>query len=146
MGTAQLRSFSKLYEGIFDQNVPFYPMLGEHEAIGPGSSQIFRQVFNLKNSDPLGEDIIAYTVSLGNAFFVVFPIFFLTILIAITRSSGHKLIQFSTFFSTSLCSFPHFLFIFRNSSIQITQIIQISLIDLGTEVRPAILLVGTVGM
>lgn len=69
----QLLSFAQLFQRFFGDTVKLYPMMGSHEAIGPDVAKVFRDVFNLQENTLLGNDFVAYSVSLGNAFFAVFP-------------------------------------------------------------------------
>lgn len=68
----QLDSFTKvLHETVGHQQIAFFPLMGTHEAIGPDAAQIFRQEFHLESSAPFDPHAVAYTVSAGDAFFVV---------------------------------------------------------------------------
>lgn len=69
----QLRKFNDLRKKHLPPDVAFYPMMGTHEAIGNDSAKVFREEFGLINSAPLGENMIAYSVSMADAFFVVIP-------------------------------------------------------------------------
>lgn len=52
-------------------NIPLYPVLGETEAAGPDSVQIFRDIFPIPNSTVIDSSQLVYNVSLGNADFIV---------------------------------------------------------------------------
>ncbi|MCE5317007.1 MAG: hypothetical protein LLG04_06540 [Parachlamydia sp.] len=52
-------------------DIPLYPVLGEAEAAGPDSLQIFLEQFPVPNSTIIDSSQLVYNVSLGNADFVV---------------------------------------------------------------------------
>ena len=65
-----LEQFSVLYNGIFDDKVPFYPALGDRELLIPNSGQTFIDHFKLEGAIVLGNELL-YTVSIGDAMFAV---------------------------------------------------------------------------
>lgn len=65
-----LQQFSTLYESILGKNVPFFPILGDHETVISNAAITFMDHFHLKGTDILGEELL-YTVSAGQAFFAV---------------------------------------------------------------------------
>lgn len=69
----QLHQFHTLFREYFPDQVRLYPMMGNHEAIGPDAAKIFRKEFDLKDSSPLGESMVAYTVSIQDTLFVIIP-------------------------------------------------------------------------
>lgn len=69
----QLNHFHNVVKKYFPDNNKFYPLMGNHEAIGPDAALIFRKEFLLPNSSPLGENMVAYTVSIQDVFFVIIP-------------------------------------------------------------------------
>lgn len=68
---SQLHQFRNFVDYSFNYPIAFYPAMGNHEAIGPHSTEIFQNELDLKNIiiTPIGE--LRYTVSIGNSFFAV---------------------------------------------------------------------------
>lgn len=66
----RLQLFSSLIKSYLP-NTPFYPIGGEHEAIGKDSAHLFKQYFNLYNAQIFDTNQLAYKVSLGNSLFVL---------------------------------------------------------------------------
>lgn len=52
-------------------NIPLYPVVGETEAAGPDSLQIFKEQFPVPNSTIIDSSQLVYNVSIGNADFIV---------------------------------------------------------------------------
>lgn len=66
----RLERFSAVLKEHLGSEIPFYPILGESEAIGPDSVQIFLDHFPIPNSVVLETSQLVYTVTIGNAGFV----------------------------------------------------------------------------
>jgi hypothetical protein len=67
----QLASFYNVVSQTLGQRVAFFPLMGTHEAIGPEAAAIFRKQFHLDSSAPFDPHVVAYTVSIGDAFFIL---------------------------------------------------------------------------
>lgn len=68
----ELEAFSGMWSKIFDEKIPFYPIVAKHEALGPGSAALFKDQFKVKNLASPDASELAYTVPIGGALFVVF--------------------------------------------------------------------------
>lgn len=69
----QLKQFYTFVNAGFNYPISFYPLMGNHEAIGPETSEIFRDEFKLKDVVLSANGQLRYTVSIGNAFFAIIP-------------------------------------------------------------------------
>lgn len=65
-----LQQFSKLYHGVFGDDAPFYPALGDREIVISNSAKKFIDEFRLHGAKIQGDELL-YTVSAGHAFFAV---------------------------------------------------------------------------
>lgn len=66
----QLNAFS----GVLKDNlgsIPFYPLIGNHEAVGPDAISIFKDHFSITNIAPIDSMHLAYYVEVNNALFVL---------------------------------------------------------------------------
>lgn len=66
----QLKIFGGLYHSILGDTVPLFPAIGDREIAIPGAEQAFLNAFSLTGATLIGGDL-AYTVSVGSAFFAV---------------------------------------------------------------------------
>jgi hypothetical protein len=66
----QLNTFSDIIEKNLG-TIPFYPLVGNHEAVGPDAISIFKNHFSVKNTAPIDSMHLAYTVEINNALFVL---------------------------------------------------------------------------
>lgn len=78
VGIYSSESFKKglaLFDEIVKENlgneIPFYPILGEQESLGPDSVGIFRDQFALKNAVILDDTQLVYTVPIDDSLFIV---------------------------------------------------------------------------
>lgn len=69
----QLSQFYALVNSSFSKPIAFYSMMGNHEAIGPNTTEIFKDELNLNKIAQSSGNQLRYTVSIGNAFFAVVP-------------------------------------------------------------------------
>lgn len=67
----QLDLFTTIEKNELGFSVPFYPVMGNTDALVPGAAQIFGNYFGIKNVVALDTDQLVYTVPVGDAFFVV---------------------------------------------------------------------------
>lgn len=70
---SQLKKFYSFVNSSFSYPIAFYPMMGDHDAIGINASEIFQDELNIKNISPSPNKEIRYTVSIENAFFAIVP-------------------------------------------------------------------------
>jgi len=68
----QLERFLTLRNRSLGDQVPFYPVIGVNESLGPHAAAIFRETFGKKNEVSTEASQLAYTVVIGHALFVVF--------------------------------------------------------------------------
>lgn len=68
---AQLDFFSKILDRHLGKDIPFYPLMGEDEAIGSDSLKIFTEHFKIKDAEIVNEDQLAYGVAVKNAYFAL---------------------------------------------------------------------------
>lgn len=68
--TKQLNTFSEIYKQ-FAGTIPLYPLIGNHEAVGPDAISIFKEHFKITNAAPIDSLHLAYTVEIGNALFIM---------------------------------------------------------------------------
>jgi hypothetical protein len=66
----QLNTFSGIIKSTLG-DIPFYPLIGNHEAVGPDAISIFKDHFEIKNIAPIDSMHLAYTVKINNAMFVI---------------------------------------------------------------------------
>jgi len=71
----QLQAFADIQRRNLGSGIPFFPLSGEHESMGADSLDIFRAYFGLTTIKPQNMQGLAYTVSIGRAFFVVLSAF-----------------------------------------------------------------------
>ena len=69
----QLQAFSDLIKEKIQGEIPIYPIAGSHEVISKDSEELFHQHFGLKNEAPSRIDVLAYGVSMGDAYFLLLP-------------------------------------------------------------------------
>lgn len=69
----QLKQFYTFVNLSFNDPIAFYPLMGNHDAIGPKTSEIFRDELKLKDVAISANGQLRYTVSIGNAFFAMIP-------------------------------------------------------------------------
>ncbi len=69
---SQLKQFYTFVNSSFSYPIAFYPMMGDHEAIGLKATEIFEEELKVKSDNP-SIDQISYSVSIGDAFFAVIP-------------------------------------------------------------------------
>ncbi len=68
----QLNQFSQVISQTIGNDIPFYPIPGEFENLGPEAVELFKKHFKLDNAQIFDSKQLAYTVSIDNAFFVLF--------------------------------------------------------------------------
>jgi 3',5'-cyclic AMP phosphodiesterase CpdA len=68
---ASLNHFSALRKQYLGPSIPLYPVIGNHEAVGPDAAKIFKHHFGITHEAPLGDGHLAYTVELGKSIFIV---------------------------------------------------------------------------
>lgn len=66
-----LRVFSQLVKTYLGDNIPVYPVMGNHTFVNSQAVKIFREHFGIENTAPLEDYQLGYTVELGNAQFIV---------------------------------------------------------------------------
>jgi hypothetical protein len=66
----QLERFATFLKQHLGSQIPIYPLMGEMEAVGPDSLEIFQKQFPLENSSVLSSGQLVYTVKIGDADFV----------------------------------------------------------------------------
>lgn len=66
----ELKDFSKLYQDVFKEEIPLFPVLGDRETEIPGSAKEFIETFHLQGAQAFGGELL-YTVSAGHAFFAI---------------------------------------------------------------------------
>jgi hypothetical protein len=68
---ASLDHFSTLQKQHLGPSVPFYPLIGNHEAVGPNAVKIFKHHFGITHEAPLDKAQLAYTVEIGKSLFII---------------------------------------------------------------------------
>lgn len=68
-----LKGFDKAIQSIFHHKIFFFPILGAQDVVSANAADIFRTQFNLKKSSPFDQNMLAYTISIDDAFFAVIP-------------------------------------------------------------------------
>lgn len=68
---SQLDTFTTIINKTLGKNIPFYPVLGYFDSLGPDAAPIFREHFHLKNQVRPDISELAYTVVIDNALFVL---------------------------------------------------------------------------
>jgi 3',5'-cyclic AMP phosphodiesterase CpdA len=66
-----LNVFSGILDSKLGSDIPFHPVIGNHEAVGPDAVSIFMEHFKIKNMAPVDSMHLAYTVELGKCLFVI---------------------------------------------------------------------------
>lgn len=66
-----LNYFTQLQKKYLGLGIPVYPVIGNHEAVGPDAVNIFRKHFNIKNVAPTDNIHLAYTVEVGKSLFII---------------------------------------------------------------------------
>lgn len=66
-----LEHFSALQKEYLGASIPFYPLIGNHEAVGPDAVKIFKEHFGITHEAPLNNAQLAYTVELGKSLFII---------------------------------------------------------------------------
>lgn len=66
----QLTTFTDLIKSTLG-DIPFYPLPGEHESLGPDAQELFRKQFNIANNTPAGGPPFAYTVAIDKVNFTL---------------------------------------------------------------------------
>lgn len=66
----QLLAFHALVKKMLGA-IPFYPMVGEQDVMGPDALKLFRDQFNLGKAVTINDGALVYSVSIGNAYFIV---------------------------------------------------------------------------
>lgn len=56
------------------ENIPFYPLIGPHEAYGPDSINRVKMTFKIENQAPVQATQLGYTVALKTTLFIVFSV------------------------------------------------------------------------
>ena len=69
----QFKKKLNLFSEIVSQNLgdtPFYPLIGEQEAIAPAAIEIFQNHFHLDNALIIDNKQLVYSIALGNSLFI----------------------------------------------------------------------------
>jgi hypothetical protein len=66
-----LEYFSTLQKKYLGPSIPLYPLIGNHEAVGPDAVKIFKDHFGITHDAPLDSAQLAYTVELGKILFII---------------------------------------------------------------------------
>lgn len=66
----QLTAFSDSVKANLGTAIPFYPIPGEHEVLGPEALEIFQKHFSLDQAQILDSKEFVYSVTLGNTLFL----------------------------------------------------------------------------
>jgi len=66
---AKLAQFSQVVQENLG-NIPFYPLIGEQEAMGSEAIEVFKNQFKLNNAEILNGTQLVYSVPVGNSLFV----------------------------------------------------------------------------
>ena len=66
-----LDHFSALQNQYLGPSIPFYPLIGNHEAVGPDAVKIFRDHFGIDHEASLDNAQLAYTVEIGKSLFII---------------------------------------------------------------------------
>jgi len=66
-----LEYFSMLQKKHLGPSIPLYPMMGNHEAVGPDALQIFKEHFGIAHEASLDSAHLAYIVELGKSLFII---------------------------------------------------------------------------
>lgn len=68
----QLDAFMGIVKQTLGTEIPIYPVLGFHESLGRDSAALVKRQFNARNQTDPASSALAYSVGIGNSFFVVF--------------------------------------------------------------------------
>ncbi len=68
----QLEAFLNIKNASLGDKIPFYPIIGNHEAFGTDAAFKVISVFGLKSTAPATASTLAYTFSLNNSLFILF--------------------------------------------------------------------------
>jgi Calcineurin-like phosphoesterase len=66
----QLDAFSGILKKNLGELIPFYPLIGENQLGGENAVKVFIKHFGITNLAPLDAPQLAYSVNVGNGFFV----------------------------------------------------------------------------
>jgi 3',5'-cyclic AMP phosphodiesterase CpdA len=66
-----LDHFSALQKQYLGPSIPLYPLIGNHEAVGPDAVKIFKDHFGITHEAPLDSAQLVYTVELGRSLFII---------------------------------------------------------------------------
>lgn len=66
-----LEYFSTLQKEYLGPSIPLYPLIGNHEAVGPDAVEIFKNHFGITHEAPLDSSHLVYTVELGRSLFII---------------------------------------------------------------------------
>jgi hypothetical protein len=66
-----LKFFSTLQKKHHGPSIPLYPVIGNHEAVGPDAIEIFKKHFGITHQAPLDSAHLAYTVEVGKSLFII---------------------------------------------------------------------------
>jgi hypothetical protein len=64
--------FIEIKDDILGNNVPFYPIIGDHESFGSGAIEAVETAFKIQSQVPLLVSPLAYTFSIDKCLFLVF--------------------------------------------------------------------------
>lgn len=67
----RLNEFKQIKQQELGDKILFYPLMGNQELIGPEAVRVFKETFGIKNASLAGPGELVYTVSLGDAYFIV---------------------------------------------------------------------------
>ena len=68
---AQIDGVAKLVSRSLGPRVPFYPLIGNHEAVGPDAVDRFARTFHIERRAPIAKEHLAYTVDVAGAHIVM---------------------------------------------------------------------------
>lgn len=66
-----LDHFSALQKEYLGPSIPLYPVIGNHEGVGPDAMEVFKDHFGTAGVAPLDSGHLAYTVELDKALFII---------------------------------------------------------------------------
>lgn len=67
----QLDAVSHDLDRFMGDDIPFHPVIGNHEAVGPDAVEIFRDHFDIDHVAPIDPAHLAYTVAVGRNLFII---------------------------------------------------------------------------
>lgn len=68
----EIVEFLKIKDRALGNSIPFYPIIGEHEAFGSDAVNRVLTTFQMKNQAPADASALAYTFAIDNSLFILF--------------------------------------------------------------------------